>query len=746
MILEKQKNSEVLEDGEASESIGMTLDLDSADFLMQMLSKSIYQDPIGSLIREYASNALDSHRRCNVDDPIIVSFGLVNANYEFSVQDFGCGLTKDEFMSILGKYGKSTKRESKTELGMFGIGAKSGLAYSSTVYFICRKDGKETKFMMYEGEDKNTIDVLHEKDTTERNGVKVIVPVKHSDRWEFPKRIKEQLAYFEGVYFQVDGITNDFKIVRSELYQSSQLCTNFNLHICLDNVYYPIDFSKLGIPVIPISLGLRFGLTDGIFPTVNREAIRYTQEAKDTILKRIKDISTLFMEKYNETITETDDIKNVFTYFQYNDRYLQISKDPIINIPTRAIENYSKVKYKDPVLKGVKRLNLTRINTVKDYLTNEYEIKYSYSNRRFQSNKRAWKLDYRNIDHNIIYTFSGELERKKQNYLRELIGNKFCYFVRKERLFGLAKVNETGYNNWTNILELKKFPKNQWRELINEAKYIQGLIQKDFIDADKIEIPKEWYEKKKQQRPKSTVVKKKQRLEGEIIAKVARDLYKWSSDKYCKFEGQNLNLTNAHREKKVTIFALDTEENRNLINRYYKIFKTVRFVIFSEREFKKVKDIDLHNWIKLEEFLKGNNRWFRRILMSDMINELTKAYGSSFSYMDKINTDLGKKMDILEEFSKKYPVSRYDNIPEEMKKLQENTKYLDPVIYPIYKEIKTKLEKFDFLNTIFGELGYTEENSVGWRIIKDLCKYNKFKLDWKYYKLNKKEDVEIKVV
>jgi hypothetical protein len=599
---------------------------------------------------------------------------------------------------------------------------------------------------MYEGEDKNTIDVLYEKDTTERNGVKVVVPVKYNDRWEFPKRIKEQLAYFEGVYFQVDGITNDFKILRSELYQYSQLCNNSQLHICLDNVYYPIDFSKLGIPVINVALGLKFGLTDGIFPTVNREAIRYTQEAKDTILKKIRELSTHFIEKYNETVTETDDIKAVFDYFSIYERLIDISKDPVVRISTKVLETYSKVKYKDPILKGVKKLSLSRINTVRDYLTNEYEMKYVYNHRRFQSNKRNWKLDYREVQNYQIYTFSGDLDRKKQNYLRDYIGSKYCYFARKERNFQLGTKADLGYNNWRVILELKKYPKNQWRDLINEAKYIQGLIEKNFIDVDKIDIPKEWFEKKKQQRPKSTVVKKKQKLEGEIISKIARDLYKWSSDKYCKFENQNLNLTNAHKEKKVTIFALDTEENRNLINKYYKTFKTVRFVVFSEREFKKIKDIDVHNWIKLEEFLKGNNRFFRRILMSDLINELTKNYSSSFSYMDKINTDLGKKMDILEEFSKKYPVSRYDNIPEEMKKLQEDTKYLDPIIYPIYKEIKTKLEKFDFLNTIFGELGYTEENSIGWRIIKDLCKYNKFKLDWKYYKIKQKEDVEIKVV
>ena len=39
--------------------------------------------------------------------------------------------------------------------------------------------------MMYEGEDVNTIDLLCESETTEGNGVKVIVPVKYSDYYSF---------------------------------------------------------------------------------------------------------------------------------------------------------------------------------------------------------------------------------------------------------------------------------------------------------------------------------------------------------------------------------------------------------------------------------------------------------------------------------------------------------------------------------------------------------------------------------
>lgn len=121
MILEKQKEAQILTEGISNESIGMSLDLDSAQILMQMLSKNLYSDAIGSTVRELASNALDSHRRANVDKPIIVSFKTTkDNNYEFSVEDFGAGLDHDDVVSIISKYGKSTKRNSTTELGMMG--------------------------------------------------------------------------------------------------------------------------------------------------------------------------------------------------------------------------------------------------------------------------------------------------------------------------------------------------------------------------------------------------------------------------------------------------------------------------------------------------------------------------------------------------------------------------------------------------------------------------------------------------
>ena len=151
MILEKQTESHILEEGTTQETVKMSLDLDSAQVLMQMLSKNLYSDSIGSTIRECASNALDSHRRAGCDKPIIVSFKRNNqANtYEFAVEDFGIGLDADDVRNIISKYGKSTKRNSNTELGMMGLGFKAPLAYSSSFYFVARKNGMERKYMIH---------------------------------------------------------------------------------------------------------------------------------------------------------------------------------------------------------------------------------------------------------------------------------------------------------------------------------------------------------------------------------------------------------------------------------------------------------------------------------------------------------------------------------------------------------------------------------------------------------------------
>ena len=121
MIINKTSEVEILQTGNGEDSIDMTLDMSSAHILMNMLSKNLYSDGIGSAIRETVSNSLDSHRRAKCNKSIIVSLLLNSENeYEFSSEDFGTGLDADDVKNIISKYGMSTKRLEANSLGAMG--------------------------------------------------------------------------------------------------------------------------------------------------------------------------------------------------------------------------------------------------------------------------------------------------------------------------------------------------------------------------------------------------------------------------------------------------------------------------------------------------------------------------------------------------------------------------------------------------------------------------------------------------
>jgi hypothetical protein len=243
---------------------------------------------------------------------------------------------------------------------MMGLGFKAPLAYSSSFYFVCRKDGMERKYMMYEGEDTNTIDLLYEKATTEVNGVKVIVPVQYGDRHDFKIKIQEQLAYFENVYFDCgDTVDNNFSIFRNELFQFSELASESRLHLCLDNVNYPFDFQKLGIDAVYFPIALRFSLSDGLFPTPNRESIRYTKEGKDIILKKIAALADFFVNKYNESVKDTDDIHALMDYYSNERRNVTILK---AKYDAGLLKAFATVKFNEPKLKGINIIDMKLIH------------------------------------------------------------------------------------------------------------------------------------------------------------------------------------------------------------------------------------------------------------------------------------------------------------------------------------------------------------------------------------------------
>jgi len=755
MILEKQTESNILQQGDSQESIGMSLDLDSAQVLMQMLSKNLYSDSIGSTIRECASNALDSHRRAGTTDPIIVSYGInKDSNWEFSVEDFGTGLDDDDVRNIISKYGKSTKRNSTTELGMMGLGFKAPLAYSSSFYFTCRKDGVERKYMMYEGEETNAIDLLYEKPTTERNGVKVIIPVKHWDKHSFTDKIKEQLAYFDSVYFHVNGVDNDFTIMRHDHFQWSPMSTDNYLHICLDNVYYPIDFKKLDINTINLPVGLRFSLTDGLFPTPNRESIRYTKEAKDIILKKLGLVADFFINKYNESITDSDDALAILNYYRDSDKYIKSFNNGSL-WQINGFSKYSTIQFAKPKLKGVSILDLERIAKHRDNILGEYTHKHSLSNKRFMTVSSRWNsFNYRAINNNeTVYVYSDRISGALKDYLRfKHTSHHTVYIVKKEKPFKLGKLKNAGNGNldtYLDLLDLKKYPRYLWRAVIKEFQYVLSLIEKKFINLDELVIPQSFIDSRKKVKiingVSSGPAVRRKKLQGEVTGKIAEPLERYVDGRNCKMVPVTIQMENAHRNSKLTIYG--GQEHTEQINNLYKLFNgnNVRMIAFSERELKNLKDIDLHNWITMEEFMKGEHKVFKRAATAYLIYKLMQKTRYSFdkreSVIANISTDLSEKMEKLNKYRRNYHLDGGNEIYESILEVAQANNLFDTEMYVIYKEVNALFEKLTFIEPLAEAMpNYrTDERLIS--ALRDLFKYYKHRIDWKYYNIKLNEEV-----
>jgi hypothetical protein len=755
MILEKQTEANILTEGQSQESIGMSLDLDSAQVLMQMLSKNLYSDDIGSTIRECASNALDSHRRAGVDTPIIVSFkSSTDYNYEFCVEDFGIGLDADDVKNIISKYGKSTKRESNTELGMMGLGFKAPLAYSSSFYFICRKNGVERKYMMYEGEDTNTIDLLYETPTTEGNGVKIIIPVKYSDRWQFTKKIKEQLCYFESVYFDVPDdrtITNDFVISRHTHFQFSEMSTDDSLHICLDNVYYPLDFSKLGIDEIDFPVALRFTLTDGLYPTPNRESLRYTQEAKQIILNKLTQVADYFVTKYNEQLTEGNDIKSVVNYLEKSGHKIQMGNGSMKRIDDFI--KFSQIQIAIPQVEGVNLIDFPSLykKHKQEIINYSFPSKFMLRYKRMQDTDKhyVWGYTLESICNGNakVWVFDDRIPGIKKDYLRATCSESdYNFIVKRAAPMKLGHPSKFDNRTYYHLLGLGNYPKSQWRDVIKEYQYILSLVEEQFTNLDELVVPQSFIDSKK--KVKTTVSGgtsgKRLKIQGEIVCKKGVELMRWNDGRKCKFDSQLYKLEDLASANHLKVYAHHDDYMK--LDVLYGVMQRQKMevITFSARELKIVEQLEVHNLISYDKFMEGKNAPFKRIITSMLINDLISNYRYIFDRIDQIgyvSTDLADKLRALIDYKRTNYYDSDGSLKTAMLAVAEEHNLFDMNIYPEYLEMVEIFNKLTFLNPLCSRAGYFNESDEMVGVMTDLFKYYKHRVNLKHYNIRINEEV-----
>ena len=177
LTIKKLNEQKIKSTGGKSTKMGLSDDAQSMIF--NMFTETIYKNPIGSIVREITSNCFDAHVEAGnerPENPVFVkkTHDKLSDTHYISFFDNGVGMSPDRVENIYGIYFNSTKRANNDEIGGFGIGGKTPLAYKrsyideegntqydSSFFVITRYNGIEYSYTIYNGEESPEIQLMN---------------------------------------------------------------------------------------------------------------------------------------------------------------------------------------------------------------------------------------------------------------------------------------------------------------------------------------------------------------------------------------------------------------------------------------------------------------------------------------------------------------------------------------------------------------------------------------------------------
>jgi hypothetical protein len=163
----------------------MDFGIGDASVIIEILRNRLYSNPKQTLVQEYLCNGRDATREKSVKTPMKVTLPT-NLDPVFKVRDYGVGISPDRIRDVFVLYGKSTKRNTDTQTGGFGIGAKSAWAYTDSFTVITYIDGVQREYLAHIGDNQNgKLVPLAETPTSEPNGTEIQIGVKKQDIQDF---------------------------------------------------------------------------------------------------------------------------------------------------------------------------------------------------------------------------------------------------------------------------------------------------------------------------------------------------------------------------------------------------------------------------------------------------------------------------------------------------------------------------------------------------------------------------------
>lgn len=339
--------------------------------MFKILSDSLYSDKVMAVIRELATNAYDSHISAGNKNSFKVTLPTA-ANPNFSVRDYGTGLSQKDMEHLYTTYGASNKNDSNDFVGCLGLGSKSPFAYTKSFTTTSYFNGTQYTYIAAIDEaGVPTLNLIHSTDTNEPNGLEISFAVKQYDFQEFSQKAIRIFHYFKmkpiiegGVYWDftkeysqrnvvIDG--EGWRVCRlnndNMKFPSSYYRIQSGVVALMGNIAYPVEVShlvgeekaetpdhiakwnrafnkadiaswKVFVAEI-IDQGLYLELDFGIGELemdVSREGLQYTKNVVKTLREKTQDIFVELKKNFSDKIaTAKTKVEAIQTYYQMND-------------------------------------------------------------------------------------------------------------------------------------------------------------------------------------------------------------------------------------------------------------------------------------------------------------------------------------------------------------------------------------------------------------------------------------------
>ena len=352
----KLNESKIDVESEGFTSTGFSLEVDDPQ-IIEILTQKIYTDPY-VFPRDLMANAIDGG---GIHELILPD----SLNPQWEVEDKGAGMTHEFMMTLYTKIFHSTKRKDNNNIGGFGHGRLSPLAYTDSYTVRSRFAGAdgtimEGNYVVYRGANKvpQISCVAMARSDVQETGVRVVVPVANKDIGVLTQKTQYFGQYLTPTPPGIKAFKYEFLGTNGGIRTTADIRYNRDVNgdgirLIIGGVPYPAPQSMSRSTELAVDIFFKIGELD---VTLSRDAVNATSEAIELMKKRldslIKEYQVHFMaelnkqktvfEKYTSFNTMYNDCSYAFrSYFLNGQGFVAPTVLPIKDVLTAAKKDFA---------------------------------------------------------------------------------------------------------------------------------------------------------------------------------------------------------------------------------------------------------------------------------------------------------------------------------------------------------------------------------------------------------------------